>query len=517
MRKKIEEVLKEITGETNIKLTKPIEESFGDYSTNIAFLIAKKEKRNPKEIAKEIAKKIEINGIEKIDVVNGFINIFLKKEVFQNNLINALYENYGKSNIGENKRINVEYVSANPTGPLHIASARAAAFGDTLIRLFRFLGYSADAEYYVDDGGNQVELLKDSVIARIKEIKGEKFSFPDGGYQGEYIKDIAKEVISKNITDIKGFSIKYILNMQKCTLERYRTHFDNFISEKWIRDSGKIENFLSKLESLGKLFKKDGAVIFKGERDRVFIKSDGSYTYIVPDIAYHIYKYERGYEHLIDLLGPDHIAHVPDLKLALGDLGFEDKLEVIIIQWVHLLKDGIILKMSKRSGSFITMDELIDDIGVDPARFFFLLRDSSTPMDFDINLAKEKSERNPVYYVQYSHARICSLLDFAKEKGYKEIELENLNLLLDDEEIKILKELYFFPEFLQDVVEGRTLHYLTSFLFNLSSYYHNFYQKKRIIGGEKDKVVPRLLLSKAFKNVVKITLNLMGVSAPERM
>lgn len=517
MRSKIEKIIQQITGESKVKLTRPVEESFGDYTTNVAFVIARKEKRNPKEVAEKIVKKIDFDSIDKIDVVNGFINIFLKKEVFQKNLLYALDENYGRSNIGKEKRINVEYVSANPTGPLHIASARAAAFGDTLVRLLRFQGYSADSEYYVDDGGNQVDLLKDSVIARIREIRGETSVFPEGGYIGEYIIDIAKEVINKNISDIKSFSVNYIMNMQKATLERYRTHFENFISEKWIRDSGKIEDFLRQLENIGKLFKKDGAVLFKGERERVFIKSDGTYTYIVPDIAYHIYKYERGYEHLIDLLGPDHIAHVPDLKLALQDLGFKDKLEVIIVQWVHLLKDGILLKMSKRAGSFITMDELIDDVGVDPARFFFLMRDASTPMDFDINLAKEQSERNPVYYVQYSHARICSLLDFAKEKGYREIESENINLLNDEEELKILKELYFFPEFLQDIVDSRALHLLTNFLVNLSSYYHNFYQKKRIIGGDEEKVVPRLLLSKGFKNVVKISLELMGVNAPERM
>ncbi len=516
MRKKIEDLIKEISGESGVKITRP-QESFGDYTTNIAFQKAKKEKRNPDDVAREIAKKIELDEIEKIEVIKGFINIFLKKETYQNNLINVLKENYGSNNIGLGKKINVEYVSANPTGPLHIASARAAAFGDTLVRLLRYLGYSADSEYYVDDGGQQVELLKDSVIARIKEIKGEIFQFPEGGYLGEYIKDIAKEVIDKKIEDIKNFSINYIMNMQKKTLERYRTNFENFVSEKWIRDSGRIEEFLKRLESKGKLFRKDGAVLYKGERDRVFVKSDGSYTYIVPDIAYHIYKYERGYDHLIDLLGPDHIAHVPDLKLALQDLGFEDKLEVIIVQWVHLLKDGILLKMSKRAGSFITMDELIDEVGVDPARFFFLMRDASTPMDFDINLAKEQSDRNPVYYVQYSHARICSLLDFAEKKGYKEIETEKVNLLNDDEEIKILRELYFYPEFLQDVLENRTLHLLTSFLINLSSYYHNFYQKRRIIGGEEEKVIPRLILSKAFKNVVKITLELMGVNAPERM
>jgi len=521
MKKKIEENLKYIIEEigfTDIepKILKSQEEKFGDYTTNIAFLLSKKMKRNPMEVANEIVQKIDTEGIDKIEVVNGFINIFLKKEVFQKNLENTLKEDYGNS-YGKGKKINVEYVSANPTGPLHVASARAATYGDTLVNLFRFKGYIADSEYYINDGGGQVELLKESVIARMKELKGEKVQFPEGGYLGDYIIDIAKEVMKRNIEDVKKFAVDYILNMQKKTLERFGTNFNNFVSEKWIRETKRIEEFIERLKRMGKIFEKDNAFLFKGERERVFIKSDGSYTYIVPDIAYHIYKYERGYEHLIDLLGPDHIAHIPDLRIALKDLGYPEDVEVIIVQWVHLLKDGVVLKMSKRAGSFIGMDELIDEVGVDPARFFFMMRDVSTPMEFDINLAKEQSLKNPVYYVQYGHARICSLIEYAERKGFKELNFENINMLNDDEEIKILKELYFFPEFLDDVLNNRTLHLLTSFLINLSSLYHNFYQKKRIVDGEKEKIVPRLLLSKGFKNVIRITLNLMGVGAPERM
>ena len=523
MRQRIKEVLEDILkdyGESvDFKVTRPEDREFGDYTTNLPFLLAKSLRRNPVEIGEEIAKKISVDGLE-VTSVRGFINFRISKGVLQNNLLKAIEEGYGKGE-GKGIKINVEFVSANPTGPLHLASARAAAFGDTLVRLLRYKGYTAESEYYVNDAGKQIDNLALSVDARIKEIKGEKYSIPEDGYHGEYIRDIAMSAVElgiKGFDELKGFSVDYILDMQKKTLKRFRVEFDRFVSEKWIRESGRIQRVIDGLKKAGKTFERENALWYRGERDRVLVKSDGEFTYIVPDIAYHAYKFERGFDLVIDLLGPDHIAHVPDLKRALTDLGYPgEKVELIIIQWVHLLKEGKLLKMSKRAGEFVTMDELIDEVGVDPVRFFMLMIKASSPLEFDIELAKKQTTENPVYYVQYSHARICSLLDHAENEGYRDLTpegFENLNL---EEEISILREIYHFPEFLEDVAESRDLHLIPRFLLELSSLYHNFYQKYRIVGGEKEKVVPRLFLSMAVKNLVKTGLDLMGVSAPERM
>jgi len=521
IREKIEEAVKNLFNILiNVEVRKPEEEKFGEYSTNVAYILAKQVKRNPNEIAESLKSGLNIKGIEKIEVIKGFMNFYLSEGVYISKFKEAIKNNFGSSNIGKNESVNVEFVSANPTGPLHIASARAAAFGDTLVGLLSYLGFKGFAEYYVNDGGKQVDLLGKSVIARMKELKGDKFEMPEDGYFGDYIKDIAREAIKKNLKEeeVCAFTVEKILEMQKRSLDNFRVHFDQFTSEKKLREGKRAEEIINKLKDKKKLFFKDGALWYKGRRERVFVKSDGEYTYIVPDIAYHTYKFERGFTHLIDLLGPDHIAHIPELKMALNDLGYSgDELEVIIIQQVNLLRDGELIKMSKRGGRFITMDELIEDVGIDPARFFFLMRKSSTPLDFDINLALEKSERNPVYYVQYAHARISSLLDFANEKGYKEVNPDGLEKLQKEEEKRIIKHIYRFPDFLADITLSRDLHLLPQYLIDTANLYHNFYQKNRVIGGEKEKVIPRLFLSAVVRNILKIGLTLLGVSAPERM
>lgn len=526
MRKKVEQIIKKSISDQfaidiDCEITHPPSEDLGDYSTNVAFLLAREVHKSPKEIAEEITANIKDNKIEWAKPVNGFINIMLKKEEWLNELKRANNPNYGDSDKKKNKRILLEFVSANPTGPLHVASARAASFGNSLASILKSQGFDVDCEYYIDDIGKQVELLGKSILSKVKELQGEPAELPCDGYSGEYIEELAKKAIKECPSDYSSFGVKEVLSMQKNTLDRFRVHFDKWVSEKEIREKGMVNKVIEDLSSVkpSPLIQKDGALWFAGEkRERVFIRSDGTPTYIVPDIAYHLNKFERGFEHLIDLLGPDHIDHIPELKKSLALLGHpEENLEVKIIQWVTLKRGDQTVKMSKRSGEFITIDELIDEVGIDAARFFFLMRKASIPMDFDLDLAKEQSERNPVFYVQYGHARISSLLDLAREKGYSTDSQNNLALLEKDEELRLIKKIPEFKEVLEDAAKIREPHLVAYYLLDLSKIYHNFYQGVRIIGGEAELVLPRLFLSNVVRNVIARGLSLLGVSAPVRM
>lgn len=526
MRQEIEKIVKDqvldLFGvDVEVEITHPPSPELGDYSTNVAFNLSGEVDKSPEDIAELISDRIEDSILNSTRAVNGFINFKVEKHAWIDELRKSVEEDYGDSGMGEDNNVLLEFVSANPTGPIHVAHARASAFGDSLARILKSQGFSVEKEYYLNDTGKQVNLLGKSIKMREKEIRGEKVEFPEDGYKGEYVKKLAEMSINENPSDYSSFGVEKILDMIKKTLKRFRVEFDSWVSEKKLYEDGKVEKVIDNIKEKKEesIFEKEGALWFDGEeRERVFVRSDGSYTYVVPDIAYHRNKFERGFDILIDLLGPDHIDHVPEIKAALGLLGYpEEKLEVKIIQWVTLKRGENKLKMSKRSGEFVTIDELLDEVGVDAARFLFLTRRSSAPMDFDIELASEQSERNPVYYVQYGHARICSLLDLAREEGYDDIKDANLEKIEGNEEWMIIKKIPEFKEVLQDSARIREPHLLAHYLIDISKIYHNFYQKVRVIGGEKELTLPRLFLSMAVRNVVERGLNLLGVSAPRRM
>jgi arginyl-tRNA synthetase len=526
MRTKIRELVKGIIKElfdeeVAFDIQHPPDEKMGDYSVNAPFLLANKLKKSPKDIAKTILDEIDSEIIESASQIKGFINFRIKKESWLEELTRSFTPDYGNGNFGKGEKVLIEFVSANPTGPLTVAHARSAAYGDSLARVLESQGYNVDREYYINDSGNQIKNLGDSVRLKIEELKGKEVQYPPNTYQGEYIEQIAKEVMDKNIDDYGEFAGDTILKTINETLKRLRIDFDEWVRESKIIKEGKVEAIIADLKKLkpNPLTEREGALWFTpGNRERVFRRSDGSWTYIVPDIAYHRFKFERGYDLLIDLLGPDHQDHVPELKKSLSLLGYpEEKLEVKIIQWVTLKRGEETVKMSKRQGSYITIDELVDEVGVDAARFFYLLRKSSVPMDFDLELAKEESERNPVYYVQYGHARISSLLELAEEKGYSIDSKDNLLKLIKKEEWNLIKKIPEFKETLEDAARIRESHLLTHYLLDISKLYHNFYQNIRILDGNKDLIPQRLFLSNAVRNVIRKGLKLLGVSAPERM
>jgi arginyl-tRNA synthetase len=516
--KKIRELYNE---EVAFDIQHPPEEKMGDYSINAPFLLAEKIKRNPNKIAKELSEQIDSEIIESASAFKGFVNFKIHKKAWLEELVKATNTSYGNSDKGKGTKILIEFVSANPTGPLTVAHARGASFGDSLARILESQGSDVDREYYINDSGNQINCLGESVRLKIKELKGKDVKYPPNTYQGAYIEEIAKKVLDKNIENYGEFAGEYILKLINKTLQRLRINFDKWVSESKIIEDGGVDSIISDLKKVkpNPFTEKEGALWFiPGNRERVFKRSDGSWTYIVPDIAYHRYKFDRGYDLLIDLLGPDHQDHVPELKKSLGLLGYpEENLEIKIIQWVTLKRGNETVKMSKRQGTFITIDELIDDVGADAARFFYLLRKSSVPMDFDLELAKEESERNPVYYVQYGHARISSLLEMAEEQGYSINSKEKISKLKAKEEWNLIKKIPEFKETLEDAARIKESHLVTHYLLDISKLYHNFYQNVRVLDGNKDLIEPRLFLSYAVRNVIRKGLKLLGVQAPERM
>ena len=522
IREMVKAIIKELFDEeVAFDIQHPPDKKMGDYSVNAPFLLSKKLKKSPKDIAKKILNEINSEIIESASQIKGFINFRIKKESWLEELIRSITPNYGNGNLGKNQKVLIEFVSANPTGPLTVAHARSAAYGDSLARVLASQGFNVDREYYINDSGNQIKNLGDSVRLKIEELKGKEVKYPPNTYQGQYIEQIAKEVMNKNIENYGEYAGDRILKTINKTLKRLRINFDEWVRESKIIKEGKVDAIISELGKIkpNPLTEREGALWFTpGNRERVFRRSDGSWTYIVPDIAYHRFKFERGYDLLIDLLGPDHQDHVPELKKSLSLLGYpEENLEVKIIQWVTLKRGNETVKMSKRQGSYITIDELIDEVGVDAARFFYLLRKSSVPMDFDLELAKEASDRNPVYYVQYGHARISSMLELAEKQGYCINSKKNLTKLKKKEEWNLIKKIPEFTETLEDAARIRESHLLTHYLLNISKLYHNFYQNVRVLDGNKDLIEPRLFLSHAVRNVISKGLKLLGVQAPERM
>lgn len=514
---------------------------FGHYTSSISFNLSKVLKKSPYEIAKGIVEKLNdpLGLIKKIEIKNGFINFFLKEEAFGLVIREIIKEreNYGKFNEGQGEKVQIEFVSANPSGPLHVGNGRGGALGDVLANIFEWFGYNVEREFYVNDMGTQMNLLALSVEARMKELLGMPFEFPEDGYHGEYIKDIAKLAIEEFDNDIwnlpqeerlkriKEFAKDTILEWQRKDLEDFGIRFDCWYKESNLHKKGLLKEALEILKAGGYTYEKDGAIWFAStrfgdEKDRVLIKSDGSSTYFLADIAYHLDKYRRGFSRIIDIWGADHHGHVPRMKASVEALGYDpNTLELIIYQIVHLFRGGSAVRMSKRAGEMVTLRELLDEVGKDAARYFFIMRDPNSQLDFDIDLAKTQSTNNPVYYVQYAFARCCSLFRQAEARGVdiKKIFDCDLSYLKAPLEIDLMILLEDFPDILKNAFCNRAPHRLTFYLESLAKSFHSFYNSLRILQEEEPIMYARMALVFATQQVIKNGLNIIGVSTPEKM
>jgi len=519
-----------------IKMEIPRQKGFGDLSSNVAMIRATELGMNPRQLAGKIAADFPTSqgGVEKVEIAGpGFLNFHLSHQYFHDLLAEILAnsEGFGESDEGNGAKWNFEFVSANPTGPLNVVSARAASIGSALVNIFHKRGFDARSEYYFNDAGRQVRLLGASVKARIEQIhnKAESAVIPEDGYHGEYVKDIAQGWINQNsgiVSDsdeeVGNWASDWMLTEQRGQLARFRVVFDLWYREGSLHSSGKVDAVIARMRELGYAYEKDGAIWFKGSEfgdtdDRVMVTSEGRPTYRVPDMAYHIDKFERGFEKAVVLLGPDHHGAIITLNAALKALGLPDGFyNGMIVQQVNLMRDGEPVKMSKRAGQMVTLDELVDEVGVDAARFFFLRRRVSTPLDFDIELAKKNSDENPVFYVQYAHARICSILRQPGATPDLQMPLD-YSLLGAPEELDMLRVLALFPWTLASIVRSLEPSQMTTYLSDVSKAFHHFYQKHRVISEDRNLTAARLDLCRAVAGVLKNGLSLIGVEAPERM
>jgi len=521
----------------------PKQRELGDFSTNIALISAKMNNMTPETMATLLQNSIKKkNIIHKITIAApGFINFHIHNTIFYAVLADIFTNpiTYGKSEIGKNQKVLIEFVSANPTGPLNVVSARAAAYGDSLYRIMNYTGYNANREFYVNDAGNQVEILAESIELRFRELLGERIGeMPLEAYHGEYVIGLAQTLNTQEgsrllhlseidrIQKIKKFALNEIHEQQKRSLERYDVFFDSWVSEDAIRSQGIIEEVLSYLYEAKCTYEKDEAVWFYAsrfgdEKDRVLLKTDGQPTYIVPDIAYHLTKYQRGFDILIDILGPDHHGYVPRLIAALRALKYdESKLEFIFLQHITLINEGEKLKMSKRAGKIISMDELIDETGKDAMRFFFIDRKPNSHLNFDLELAKKQSTDNPVYYCQYAHARICSVLDKAKKLGYDPVKFKasKIRKFIKPAEMEMIKFLEQFPSVVATAAIHREPHRICDYVKELSALFHQYYHEYKLINRlAKETTLERLYIISCVRTVIAKCLDLIGVSTPRKM
>ena len=522
--------------EISISFDVPKSPEHGDLSSNAAMLLSKKLKKNPRLIAQEIINALNLDKltIEKTDIAGpGFINFFFTKTATAEILKDILKQgdNYGKSDKYSGKKANVEFVSANPTGPLTVGHGRGAIIGDTVANLLESVGYEVDREYYFNNAGRQMRVLGDSVKLRYLELLGENIEFPKDYYQGEYIKDIAKSLVDKFGDKLKENDAEAVFKETaereifidiKKTLDTLGVHHKIFFNENSLYEEGKITELLRSFKENNLSYEKDGAVWLKlselgQNEDKVIVKNTGEPTYRLPDIAYHIEKIKRGYDLLVDLFGSDHNATYPDVMAGITALGYDSlKVKVLIHQFVTIMEGGEAVKMSTRKANFITLDELTDEVGKDVVRYFFNMRNISSHMIFDLALAKKQSDENPVFYLQYAHARICSIMREVKRESL-ETSVDNLGLLVNEHEQNLLKVLHNFKEKLLYSAENFEAHLLCNYLEELAAAYHRFHRFCRILGTEKNLAEARLALAVATKTVLKIGLTVLGVSAPEKM
>ncbi|MEC1549539.1 arginine--tRNA ligase [Bacillus rugosus] len=525
----------------NVVLETPKDKTHGDYSTNMAMQLARIAKKAPRQIAEEIVAHFDKGkaSIEKLDIAGpGFINFYMNNQYLTKLIPSVLEagEAYGETNIGKGERVQVEFVSANPTGDLHLGHARGAAVGDSLCNVLSKAGYDVSREYYINDAGNQINNLALSVEVRYFEALGLEKPMPEDGYRGEDIIAIGKRLAeeygdrfvneeeSERLAFFREYGLKYELEKLRKDLENFRVPFDVWYSETSLYQNGKIDTALEALREKGHVYEEDGATWFRSttfgdDKDRVLIKKDGTYTYLLPDIAYHKDKLDRGFDKLINVWGADHHGYIPRMKAAIEALGYEKgTLEVEIIQLVHLYKNGEKMKMSKRTGKAVTMRDLIEEVGLDAVRYFFAMRSADTHMDFDLDLAVSTSNENPVYYAQYAHARICSMLRQGEEQGLKPAADLDFSHIQSEKEYDLLKTIGAFPEAVAEAAEKRIPHRVTNYIYDLASALHSFYNAEKVIDPENEaKSRARLALMKATQITLNNALQLIGVSAPEKM
>jgi arginyl-tRNA synthetase len=526
-------------------IEKPKQKSFGDLSTPVAMSIAKKMHANPANVAREIMSVFVwddnfVEPDEKLDstITGGFINFKLSRSYLNGmlRLVNDDPQNFGKVKSDHPKKILFEFVSANPTGPMVVVNGRAAAIGDVMARVNEWLGNDVKREFYVNDYGHQVELLGKSIACRYFEEKGEVRPIPEGGYEGEYIKDLARDISAAHPAietmsedDIEKLfqaeALESIISQQRSILENYGVKYDNWFRESQLHKSNAPGRVLDKLHEMGLTYKQDGAVWFMSskygdEKDRVLVRQDNTPTYFLSDLAYHVHKASRGFDDSYTFWGPDHHGYLPRLENAVKALSLDNtKFHNFIIQQVNLIRDGKPFRMSKRKGDFITISELLSDVSVDAARYFFLMRRLSTHFDFDMSLAVKKSDDNPVFYVQYAHARTCSLVKHALDRGFTQSEMSAASpeRLVEEEELDIMKTIAEFPAMLRSTAQYVEPHRITGYLEGLAASFHRFYQKHRIVTDDRELSLSRLLLTAGASNTIRQGLGLLGVSSPERM
>jgi arginyl-tRNA synthetase len=528
-----------------VELEMPADKQHGEFACNIAMRAAKLLRKPPIKIAEEFCSFIEasladsdLSGyVLKVEAKNpGFINFFLTDKALQSILFQIMdqKERYGKLDIGKGKKLQIEFVSANPTGPLSVAHARQAAVGDALGNILEFLGFDVTKEYYVNDEGNQINILGNSIKLRALELSGEKITFPEDHYQGDYIKDMAAEFMAqkkaKDAAALKAidnaafmkFGVDHLMAVIRRELDDFGVTFDVWSHQSQVATRENIEAILDYLGEKGFLYEKDGALWFRStdfedDKDRVLEKSDGTYTYITPDIVYHKNKFERGFDQVINIWGPDHHGYIPRLTAAVEALGRErEALKVLIVQLATIYRNGVELSMSTRKGQFISLREVLNEVGSDAARFFFMMRHIKAHLDFDLELAKKETPENPVYYIQYAHARVFSINKKAQEAGVK-IESKNFERLNEPEELDLIKKLGTYPDMLCACHDQMDPYPLVSYLHELASVFHRFYDKHRIVGEDEAVSSQRVGLVNAARIVIGNGLRLLGVSAPEQM
>lgn len=513
----------------NIVIEIPKDNTHGDYASNVAMQLTRILKKNPREIASELITKLDADYIEKVEIAGpGFINFYVADDYLYENIntIIQLQDEYGKSNIGNGKKINIEYVSANPTGILHLGHARGASYGDSLSRILTFAGFDVTREYYINDAGNQINNLTKSIMARYERICGREENMPEDGYHGKEIIHVAEAIKNELGTDVhdeqvfRQKGLEFLLNRIKKDLDEFRVGFDVWTSEQSIYDSGAVSDALNQLIDRGYTYEEDGAVflkttLFGDEKDRVLVKTDKTNTYLLPDIAYHNNKYSRGFDELIDVLGADHHGYIPRLKASIQMMGNDpEKLDAEILQMVRLVRGKEEIKMSKRTGNAVTIKELIDEVGVDATRYFFSSRSLDSQLDFDLELATKKSNENPVYYIDYAYARICSILDSKMDLINDPIKFTTLS---SEYAKNLLSKLYEFTDVVKVAATKRSPHIITNYAYDLAGLFHTFYAHEKVLTEDETSTKERLYFIYAVAITIKNALALIGVEAIEKM
>ncbi len=535
---------RDIQAEINIELSIPRIADHGDYSTNLAMGLTRILKRSPKEIASQIIANLDDSGkiLKDVQIAGpGFINFFIKPAAWHGIIREILADpaGFGRAPQAEPRKVQVEFVSANPTGPLHIGHGRGAAIGDVLANILQARGCRVQREYYINDAGNQMETLGRSLYYRYRQELGEEVEFPENHYRGEYMRELAREFIREEgerflkspleevLPCFTDFAATSILNGIKEDLDLFGVHYDRWFSERELHDRDTVRKTIELLRKRGYIYDEEGAVWFRStsfgdEKDRVVIRANGASTYFAADLAYHLDKFDRDFDLVIDIWGADHHGYIDRMKAGVQALGREkDDLRVVLVQLVNLLRGGVPVAMTTRGGEFETLRDVMDEVGKDATRFIFLTRRTDSPLDFDLEVAKAQSNDNPVFYVQYAHARLCSIFEVAKERGVQfdisAIRDETLGLLQVQQELELMKMLGEYPEMLADCAKSLEPHYIPYYLHQLVALFHSYYHDNRILSDDQALTEARLYLAAAIKEVIGNALQLLGVSAPQKM